>query len=260
MIPFELGKDTTIWIIGASSGIGRGLARKLSENVKEVFVSARSKEPLLDLAGKASNITPLVADLADRTSLERQLDRIEKQCGLPDLVIINAAVYQSLPTQAITPELVQQHLEVNLLGPAQLAALLLPKMLSDPSRERALVFVASVAGYRGLPNAGFYGATKAGLISYAESLRGELQGSAVRIQVINPGFVDTPMTRENTFPMPFLMTVDEAVARIIKGLKGQAFEITFPRRLSWTLKCLRLLPYSLFFRITRKLRPGEKAE
>ena len=115
-----------------------------------------------------------------------------------------------------------------------------------------LAIVASVAGYRGLPRAAAYSATKAGLIALAEGLKFDLDRAGVKIQVINPGFVRTPLTDKNDFAMPFLMDVDDAVERIVRGLEGDAFEVVFPRRFAWMLKLLGLLPDRLYFRLVAK--------
>jgi len=113
--------------------------------------------------------------------------------------------------------------------------------------------VSSVAGYRGLPSGAAYGATKAALINMCEALKPELDASNVKITLINPGFVKTPLTDKNEFAMPFLMDVNAAAERVVRGLEKSRFEITFPRRFTWMLKALRILPYPLYFAATRKL-------
>lgn len=255
---FELNKDTSVWIVGASSGIGRALAFRLCPQVKQVFITARRAGLLHEMAQEATGRTggrmiPLAADLADLNSVTGAIAQITQRGAYPDLILIAAALYDPGPSATVTPEQITQQLAVNLGGPAQLCTVLLPDLLVDSTRERALVFIASVAGFCGLPHAGIYGATKAGLISYAESLRAELQGSSVRVHIVTPGFVATPMTARNDFPMPFIMTAEQAAERIVRGLGRDDFEITFPRRLSWALKILRVLPYRLFFALTRRL-------
>jgi short-subunit dehydrogenase len=112
-----------------------------------------------------------------------------------------------------------------------------------------IVLVSSVAGYRGLPRAAAYGASKAALTHLGEALRLSLAPDNITVQVVNPGFVATPLTAKNDFPMPFLMPAEDAAQRILKGLAGSAFEITFPRRFTYFLKLLRILPYGLYFRV-----------
>ena len=120
-------------------------------------------------------------------------------------------------------------------------------------RAGHIAVMSSVAGYRGLPTAAGYGATKAALTNMCESLKPELDGHGVAITVINPGFVRTPLTDRNAFTMPFLMEPGAAAGRVIAGLDARRFEITFPRRFTWTLKLLRCLPYALYFPVTRRL-------
>jgi short-subunit dehydrogenase len=120
-------------------------------------------------------------------------------------------------------------------------------------RSGHIVVVASLAGYRGLPSAAAYGATKAGLINMCEALKPELAADGVRLTLVNPGFVDTPLTQKNDFPMPFLISVQAAVDRIARGLGAGAFEITFPRRFSFLMKLLRVLPDPLFFAVTQRM-------
>jgi short-subunit dehydrogenase len=124
------------------------------------------------------------------------------------------------------------------------------------ARARAgdqIAVVASLAGYRGLPKAGAYGATKAALINLTEALKPEADLAGIRLRLINPGFVETPLTAQNDFPMPFLIPVERAVKFILDGLAGEQFEIAFPRRFTWVMKLLRLLPNSLFFSLTRRM-------
>jgi len=122
------------------------------------------------------------------------------------------------------------------------------------SRGRGhIAVVASVAGYRGLPTSAAYGATKAGLINMCEALKPELERHGVRLTLINPGFVETPLTDKNDFPMPFLISVDEAVNHIVRGLQSSRFETAFPRRFAFLMKILRILPDRLFFFVTRRM-------
>jgi short-subunit dehydrogenase len=123
----------------------------------------------------------------------------------------------------------------------------------DMMRREAgqIAIISSVAGYRGLPKAAAYGSTKAALINLAESLHPELAAKGVTLSIVNPGFIDTPMTEVNDFPMPFLMPVDAAAQRLLAGLERKSYEITFPRRFTWIMKLLRLLPNAVFFWIVR---------
>jgi len=142
-------------------------------------------------------------------------------------------------------------MEVNFFGVVHGLAALVPRMVERRSGQLAVV--SSVSGYRGLPSASAYGATKAALINMCEALKPELDGHGVTLSLINPGFVETPLTDRNDFVMPFLVPADEAARRIAKGLARGAFEITCPRRFTWGLKLLRCLPYAVYFPLMRRL-------
>lgn len=122
-------------------------------------------------------------------------------------------------------------------------------------RRGHIAVISSVAGFGGLPTSAAYGATKAGLINLCEALKPEYDLAGIKLQIVNPGFVRTPLTDKNDFPMPFLMEPEAAAAALMRGLQSNRFEITFPRRLSWTLKLLQVLPYPLYFAVTRRLLP-----
>ena len=116
-----------------------------------------------------------------------------------------------------------------------------------------IAVVSSLAGYRGLPTSAAYGASKAALINMCEALRPELDAMGIKLQVINPGFVETPLTDQNDFEMPFLVTVDEATDQIMRGLASDQFEVSFPRSFAFIMKVLRILPNRLFFAVTRRM-------
>jgi short-subunit dehydrogenase len=136
------------------------------------------------------------------------------------------------------------------MGAVNGIAAVLPRMIAR--RAGHIAIVSSVAGYRGLPSAAAYGASKAALINLAESLKPDLDKHGVRVSLVNPGFVRTPLTDRNTFPMPFLMEVDDAAAQFVAGLDKGKFEITFPRRFTFLLKLARMLPYALYFRLVKR--------
>ena len=146
-------------------------------------------------------------------------------------------------------------MEVNYLGVTHALAALLPEMKRRKIGHIAIV--ASVAGYRGLPKGAYYAPTKAALINLAETLHPELAKEGIKMQVINPGFIRTPMTQINKFPMPFLMEVPDAVTLILKGLRANRFEIAFPGQLVSFLKVSRVLPYWLYFWVVRRMAPRE---
>lgn len=239
------------WITGASSGMGRALALFLARQGIKVYATARNEDALKQAAAQNANLHPLPGDVTDSDSMKAALATIRQADGLPDLVVLNAATYTRTLTNTITLDAAQRHFNTNVFGVLNATTQLLP-LMKENGRGR-IVIVGSVAGYRGLPNSGIYGATKAALISYAESLRAELATSGITVQIVNPGFVETPMTAQNDFPMPFIISAEEAASRIWNGLQKENFEITFPKRASYGLKFLRLLPYGLYFRIAQRM-------
>jgi len=205
---------------------------------------------------------PVAADVADSASVAQAYEAVKAALGgPPDLVVFNAGLFSPMGARDFSASLFQRHIDVNLMGPAHVLEEVLPDLTARGSGRIALV--GSVSGYRGLPKAAAYGATKAALIHLAETLRLELGPAGVVVQIVNPGFVDTPMTAQNDFPMPHLMPVDRAADAFMAGLKSTRFEITFPKRFTWQVKLLSLLPYWLYFplvrRATRSKRPVKSA-
>ncbi len=241
----------TVWITGASTGIGRELALKLAAAGMNVAATARSKDKLDALAGEADRVTPLPADVTEPAALAALTQQIAADIGPIDLAILNAGTYAPLDSSKdFDAELFRKTVDVNYLGVTNAIAAVLPGMLERGRGHIAIV--ASVAGYRGLPKAAAYGPTKAALINLAETLKPELEPQGIRISIVNPGFVRTPMTAQNDFPMPFLMEPGDAADRIISGLENGRYEIAFPRRFVAILKTLRLLPNAAFFWVVRK--------
>jgi len=241
------GAPKVAWITGASTGIGRALALRLAGQGWRVAASARSAETLASL-GAGIRAYPL--DVTDADASAATVDAIRRELGPIDLAVLNAGTHFPTPARGFDAAAVRGLIEVNLIGAANGLAAVLPAMIERGAGQVAVV--ASVAGYRGLPTASAYSASKAGLIALAEGLKFDLDPLGVKIQVINPGFVRTPLTDRNPFPMPFLMEVEDAVTRIVSGLAGNRFEIAFPRRFVWLLKGLRLLPDRLYFALLRR--------
>jgi NAD(P)-dependent dehydrogenase (short-subunit alcohol dehydrogenase family) len=238
------------WITGASTGIGRALALRLARDGWRVAASSRGVEALKGLEGESNAIRAFPLDVTDAAAAAGVVAEIEHTLGPIDLAVVNAGTHAPTPADTFDAAVVRRLIEVNLVGAANTLAATMPGMIGRKSGHIAVV--ASVAGYRGLPRAAAYSATKAGLIALAEGLKFDLDRAGVKIQVINPGFVRTPLTDRNDFPMPFLMEVDDAVERIMRGLAGNAFEIAFPRRFVWILKLLGLLPDRLYFPLVAK--------
>ena len=172
-----------------------------------------------------------------------------------DSVVISSGTWDVVTPPDLDPHVFKKAMEVNFMGVINVLAKVVPDMMKRGKGQIAII--SSVAGYRGLPKAAAYGSTKAALINLAESLHPELAESGVTLSIVNPGFVDTPMTAVNEFPMPFLMPVDQAAERLLKGLERKHYEITFPRRFTWIMKLLRLLPNVVYLWLVRRfvLRP-----
>lgn len=240
-----------VWITGGSSGIGRELALALAGQGINVSVSARTPGKLAELADAHDLIHAYPVDVTDQAAIAAALMHMEAQHGPVDLAILNAGIWSpSAPGQLATKEFTRS-MEINYAG---VTNALVPLEASMRARGKGhIAVVASVAGYRGLPKGAFYGPTKAALINLCESLRPELARAGIKLQIICPGFVRTPMTDVNTFPMPFLMETGDAVAKILAGLNSNRFEIAFPWQLVMTLKLARILPYPAFFWFIRNV-------
>ena len=236
----------TAWITGASTGIGLHVALQLAAQGVRVVISARSVDALAKAAAGQPNLIPVALDVTDAGAVAR----VAREIGPQDLVIFGAGVYTPVAARAIDPKLFKSIMDVNYHGVVNGLAAVLPDMLAR--RGGHVAWIASVAGYRGLPKAAAYGPTKAALINLAESLKPELDRAGVTLSLINPGFVETPMTAQNDFVMPFLMKPEAAAERVIAGLAAGKFEIAFPRRFVAILKFARLLPYGLYFWLIKR--------
>ena len=250
----------TVWITGASSGIGRELALLYARAGASVAVSARRTDELDRLAADnpgPGRIVAVPVDVADEAAMARAADAIEAALGPLDLAIFNAGTHAPVDVEHFTVAPFRHLVEINYMGAVHGLAAVVPRFILR--RKGQIAVVASVAGYRGLPTAAAYGPTKAALINLCESLKPDLDRYGVGISVVTPGFVRTPLTDRNTFPMPFLIGADEAARRIAAGLERGVFEITFPRRFTFLLKLARMLPYALYFRlIKRAIRTGDR--
>ncbi len=249
--------DGCAWLTGASSGLGRALALRLARAGHHVVASARRAEELEELAAEAKRaggrIDPMTLDVTDRQAAAAAVTQIEKTAGPIDLAVLNAGTHVSQLAVDFDVDKVRQLFELNVMGSVHCLQPVMARMIER--RRGHIAIVSSLAGYAGLPTSAAYGATKAGLINMAEALQPELQGMGVKLQVVNPGFVKTPLTDKNPFPMPFLMDVDNAAEAFYRGLQSERFEIVFPRRFAYLMKLLRMLPYPLFFAATRRIIP-----
>ncbi|AWI78650.1 short-chain dehydrogenase [Parazoarcus communis] len=239
-----------VWLVGASTGIGAALARKLAAGGARVALSARGLDRLDALAAQCEGAVVAAMDVTRRGEIERVRDRLLAQWGGLDLVILNAGTYQPLRAWELTPERIRKTLNINLLGVMDGVAAVVPGMLERG--QGAIAIVASVAGYGGLPNATTYGPSKAALINFAETLYMDLAPRGLGVHLISPGFVATPLTAQNDFHMPALITAEQAADEIMAGFARGEFETHFPKRFTRFLKLLQCLPRRLYFPLIRR--------
>ncbi|MEM1371914.1 MAG: SDR family NAD(P)-dependent oxidoreductase [Pseudomonadota bacterium] len=239
-----------IWITGASSGIGEAVARRFAADGETVAISARSEGSLARIAADYPSVHAYPCDIGDREACETTLAAIERDLGEIDLALLCAGTWDVVDVEDIAIEPIEKAMRINYLGTVHCLVPLVQLMMKRGRGQIAPV--SSVAGYRGLPRATAYGPTKAALNSLCESLKPSLDKYGVTTTVVNPGFVATPMTEKNDFPMPFLLQPEEAAEHIVKGLRAKRYEVAFPWQLVLQLKLLSVLPARLFFFLMRK--------
>ncbi len=227
-----------VWVIGASSGIGAAVAGELVRRGSLVAVSARRQQELERVAADRMAIATL--DVADARSVMSAANTVEAALGSIDSIIIAAGYWQRMDARAFDREEFVRHIEANVIGMANCIDAVLPRMLARGSGT--IVGISSVAGYRGLAGAQGYGASKAAQLNLLESLRVGLRGTGVSVQTISPGFVETPMTEGNTFPMPFIISADRAARAIVRGIARGRAEVVFPLPMAVSMKAARLVP------------------
>lgn len=243
-------KGKTVWITGASSGIGRALAVRLAAEGAWVFGSARDQSALRELQA-AHGIEPLHCDVADRASVLSAAGHIRERAGSLDVLVANAGTCEYVDVQDFDSALFERVMRVNFLGTVHTVEAALP--LLRAGKTRVIAGVGSTAAWTGLPRAEAYGASKAALHYFLESLRVDLTGEGFTVQTIAPGFVATPLTDRNDFAMPMRISVDAAVEYMLAGLASGRPEVDFPPAFSGALRTLRLLPVSLRNRLYQRL-------
>lgn len=247
-------QDRVAWVTGAGTGIGRALARRLAESGWIVAASARTARDLDSLAAEVpGRITSFQLDVTDEKACAATAAAIETALGPVELAVFNAGSYFPTTAENFSVANFRRTVDVNLMGEINCMGPLVPAMIAR--RSGHIVLMASLTGYVGLPTAASYGATKAALISVAQAFRPDFERFGVTISVINPGFVKTPLTDKNEFPMPFLIGTDAAIDHIMRGIDGRRFEIAFPWQMSAAIRLLAALPNWLKFAITRRMLP-----
>jgi NAD(P)-dependent dehydrogenase (short-subunit alcohol dehydrogenase family) len=238
-----------IWLVGASTGIGRAAASALHARGARVIVSARQASALNDFVAQHPGAQALPLDSTDRAAVAVAAQGLLAD-GPLDMVVYCAGVYQPMRATDFQLDVMLQHDQVNYVGALYVLDALLPAMLARQQGHISLI--SSVAGFRGLPRSLAYGPTKAALTHLAETLYLDVHELGMGVSAIHPGFVQTPLTAQNQFHMPALMTPEEAAEAMIRGWERGRFEILFPRRFTTWLKLLRLLPYRLYFPLVRR--------
>lgn len=240
--------DGVAWITGASSGIGEAVALELARRGWTVAITARRLDQLEEIARRAEGLPGRVVahagDVTDAGAMKALVDTIESVHGPIALAFVNAGI---APDSAgvLDMAVFEQIIAVNLTGAARALAAVVERM--TPRRRGQIAINASIAGFGGLPASSAYGVSKAAAIHLGETLKFACERNGIRVQLVNPGWIDTPMTRPKDVPMPFIISQDDAARRIVDGFERDGFEITFPRRLAWTMKAVNLLPYPVYF-------------
>ena len=238
----------TIWITGASSGIGKALAIKFANNGWEVAASARREDLLKELKAANQNIHPYPLDVTKIEDCKSTAKLIIKELDKIDICVFGTGMHDPQSEKRFNLSKIREIMEVNYFGTMNSINSVYDYF--SEKKDGQLSIVSSVAGYRGLPVAGAYCASKSALISFAESLYFDMKRKNVKISVICPGFIKTPMTDKNDFPMPLIKSPEFAADKIFTGLtKKNAFEIHFPKTFTYFLKLLRILPNSIYFRM-----------
>lgn len=238
-----------VWLVGASSGIGAALVTELQDLGASLVLSARRETPLRSIAREGDRVMPL--DVNDVDAIRDAYDTLKQDLGDIDLLIYCAGVYQPMRAWDIKLPVVRETLQTNLQGAYNFLEVVTPHFLAREGG--AICLVASVAGYSGLPKALAYGPSKAAMINLAQILYTDLAPRGIGVFLVNPGFVETRLTRQNDFAMPALIDPAEAARNIIHGMARGKFEIHFPKRFTWWMKCLSRLPDRLRFYLLAKV-------
>jgi NAD(P)-dependent dehydrogenase (short-subunit alcohol dehydrogenase family) len=240
-----------VWLLGASTGIGAALAQELLRRGAKVALSGRKETLLRQVAGDHADALVLPCDALYPVSMQLASETLLAAWGGVDVALYLAADYQPMRAWELDLGDASRMIDINLRGAVAFASCVIPGLLEQGHGQ--LAFVASVAGYGGLPKSLIYGPTKAALINFAEALFVDLRPRGIGVRIINPGFVATPLTAANDFRMPALMTPAAAAQATLAGFAGGGFEIDFPRRFTRAMKLVAMLPYRWYFPLVRRI-------
>ena len=249
----------TIWITGGSTGIGKALAIKFSNKGWNVAISARREELLYELENKYENISAFPLDVTDKEKCREIFEKVKNKYNNIDIVFFSTGTWNPKKEKDIDVEQIEDVFKVNFFG--TLNSIKAVEEYFKTRKEGIITIVSSIAGYRGLPNSTGYGPSKSALNNLAESLYFDFKRSNVRVCLVSPGFIKTPMTDKNDFKMPFLKTTDYAAEKIYDGLINKSvFEIHFPKSLTIILKILSFLPSKIYFALVGKMTKYQKKD
>ena len=234
--------NKSYWLIGASEGMGRALARKLSAEGASLSLSARSADRLNELAEELPRASVLPFDVTKMDEVRAAVAEV----GSVDRVVYNAGAYDPMRATDWQTDAALAICDVNFLGVMRVMGEIVPGMVQAGRGD--ITLIGSLAGYRGLPAAIGYGASKAAVISLAETMRHDLRGTGVVVRVVNPGFIKTRLTAKNEFRMPMLMSPEEAAQKVLNAMAKQRFRTDFPAPFSWLIRALDYLPDLLVYR------------
>jgi short-subunit dehydrogenase len=260
----------SVWVVGASSGIGEALAVKYYKLGYRVFISARSAQALNTLSIACKGVffeservdydnqgvmIPLPMDVTDEASIEHAVKEIKNVTPMIHKIIVNAGTCEYVDETQVDINLMRRVMETNLFGAVHVSNH--AQSLLNHNESPQLAFVSSSVTYQALPRAHAYGGSKAALRYFVECLKADIQHKGIDVRLISPGFVKTPLTDKNDFDMPFMISSDDAASRIIKGLNTSTFDIHFPKRFTLILKLFSLLPDSIKFYLLSKITRPE---
>ncbi|MEX0627545.1 MAG: SDR family NAD(P)-dependent oxidoreductase [Cucumibacter sp.] len=247
-----MSKGQVAWVVGASSGIGAAVARRLAAEGFSVAISARRAERLAAMAAEIPGLHPFPLDAGDREAAAETCRRIISELGGLDLAVFSAAEWHQNTIADYDAARYAAVTRVDYLGAVNMIDPAVTHMKQVGGGQIAIV--SSIAGYYGFPSGGPYGPSKAALIQLAQMMRTELAPLRIDVRLVSPGFVDTELTQRNAYPMPFTLPAEEAGRRIVDGLlRSKRFEIAFPWPMVLAAKIGRMLPYPLFFLAMKRM-------